>query len=523
MDLEFSGAYAQATPIETRIMSERDHTMAKVICRAMKTRRVLGAFKYLTIASMVSAVLTLGVTPVSAQGSRHDDIVFGPSGHPIAGATITVCQATATGTPCIPLATIYTDATLMVKSPNPFQADGIGNYHFYAPAGRYMVQISGPQISGAITYPDVILPADVSSSGAGNNISAFGLTLGGNLSVAGNATISGTLSSTGFNPGTLTPTTLSVLGNETVTGPRPRVDVTAFGAKGDNTTDDTAAIQAAITAACGSGATGGGSLYLPTAGIGAAYKVTQAQGGASSTAPTFTSCSGLMVEGAGNATTMQFMGGPTAKIVVNAGANPSAGPLFYVPGGGAGNSVVFKNLIMACQNQCINAAGSNVTLLNIGLAVQNMGASYADNVALVQDGFWFTWRDGVVNGGILMPIYNNGTGAYHQTIENVIFNGGNPGSIGSGAITGAPVIVDLRQNTASYAGVWSFLNDSVEDANSDFLQVENSTGTAAARHYRRGSRTLRSITLRMPTARAKPPCTRPGTECPAAVRPGSWC
>ena len=480
MDLEFSGAYAQATPIETRIMSERDHTMAKVICRAMKTRRVLGAFKYLTIASMVSAVLTLGVTPVSAQGSRHDDIVFGPSGHPIAGATITVCQATATGTPCIPLATIYTDATLMVKSPNPFQADGIGNYHFYAPAGRYMVQISGPQISGAITYPDVILPADVSSSGAGNNISAFGLTLGGNLSVAGNATISGTLSSTGFNPGTLTPTTLSVLGNETVTGPRPRVDVTAFGAKGDNTTDDTAAIQAAITAACGSGATGGGSLYLPTAGIGAAYKVTQAQGGASSTAPTFTSCSGLMVEGAGNATTMQFMGGPTAKIVVNAGANPSAGPLFYVPGGGAGNSVVFKNLIMACQNQCINAAGSNVTLLNIGLAVQNMGASYADNVALVQDGFWFTWRDGVVNGGILMPIYNNGTGAYHQTIENVIFNGGNPGSIGSGAITGAPVIVDLRQNTASYAGVWSFLNDSVEDANSDFLQVENSTGNSCS-------------------------------------------
>ncbi|MGA7190158.1 MAG: glycosyl hydrolase family 28-related protein [Candidatus Acidiferrales bacterium] len=210
-------------------------------------------------------------SPVRAQGSRRDDIIFGPSGHPIAGATIRVCQPTATGTPCTPLATIYTDATLTVTTPNPFQADGIGNYHFYAPAGRYVVQISGPQVTGAITYPDVILPADVSSSGAGNNISAFGLTLGGNLSVAGNATISGTLSSTGFNPGTLTPNTLSVLGNETVIGPRPRVDATAFGAKGDNTTDDTAAIQAAITAACGTGATGGGSLYLPTAGIGAAY------------------------------------------------------------------------------------------------------------------------------------------------------------------------------------------------------------------------------------------------------------
>jgi hypothetical protein len=56
-----------------------------------------------------------------------------------------------------------------------------------------MVQITGPQIIRTLTYPDVILPADVSSSGAGNNISAFGLTMGENLSVAGNATISGTL------------------------------------------------------------------------------------------------------------------------------------------------------------------------------------------------------------------------------------------------------------------------------------------------------------------------------------------
>jgi len=28
---------------------------------------------------------------VAGQGSRKDDIVFGPAGHPVAGATITVC------------------------------------------------------------------------------------------------------------------------------------------------------------------------------------------------------------------------------------------------------------------------------------------------------------------------------------------------------------------------------------------------------------------------------------------------
>jgi hypothetical protein len=62
----------------------------------------------------------------AAQGSRKDDLVFGPSGHPIAGATITVCQPTATGIPCTPLATIYTDATLTVAAPNPTAAAATG-------------------------------------------------------------------------------------------------------------------------------------------------------------------------------------------------------------------------------------------------------------------------------------------------------------------------------------------------------------------------------------------------------------
>src|ERR1700678_3125853 len=115
------------------------------------------------------AALASCTVPASAQGSRKDDIVFGPTGHQIGGATVPGCKATATGSPCTPLATIYTDATLTVAAPNPFQADGIGNYHFYAPAGRYLLQITGPQITGTLNYLDVILPADASSSGAGNN------------------------------------------------------------------------------------------------------------------------------------------------------------------------------------------------------------------------------------------------------------------------------------------------------------------------------------------------------------------
>jgi hypothetical protein len=99
------------------------------------------------LAAIFAGLLTRAPV-VQAQGSRKDDIVFGPEGRPVSGATVRVCQPAATGTPCTPLATIYTDATLGVAAANPFQTDGIGNYHFYAPAGRYLIQISSPQISG---------------------------------------------------------------------------------------------------------------------------------------------------------------------------------------------------------------------------------------------------------------------------------------------------------------------------------------------------------------------------------------
>lgn len=331
--------------------------------------------------------------------------------------------------------------------------------------------VAGPQsLSTTLSALAPALTVTIGGPGAGNPASpACALQLA-NASVTGFAT--SVLSGKYLSADSCTsPTTLLVPYSESVVGPRPRVDVTAFGAKGDGTTDDTAAITAAITAACSNK----GNLFIPTGS--SVFIVTQAQGGPSSTTPTFSSCAGLSIEGSGSAVSQQFLSGPAARINVRAGANPSAGPLFALTGAN-GNSVSLRNLQLDCQNQCINNTGSNVTLLNVGLNVANMGASYADNVSLVQKGFWFTWRDGTLEGGMLMPVDNSGFGAYHQTIENVTFNGGNTGSIGSGAITGAPVIVDIRQNYTSYAGVWKFFNDSVEDANADFLQVENSTGNA---------------------------------------------
>jgi hypothetical protein len=134
-----------------------------------------------------------------AQGSRHDGVVQGEQGTPVAGATIVVCTqpANVTITPCTPLANLYTDTTLAMPAPNPLTADGLGNYHFYAAPGLYTVQVYGPGIN-TYTTPDTLLPANPSNAQFGtitatSAISALTLSLGGNLAVGGNASVTGTL------------------------------------------------------------------------------------------------------------------------------------------------------------------------------------------------------------------------------------------------------------------------------------------------------------------------------------------
>ena len=235
--------------------------------------------------------------------------------------------------------------------------------------------------------------------GAGNNISAFGLTLGGNLSVAGNATISGTLTTTNFNPGAFTPSTLSVLGNETVTGPRPRVDVTAFGAKGDEVTDDTAAIQAAITFVCNSypQANAGGSIFFPP-GV---YVLTQPQ--LPSTAAIFpVPCPGLHFVG-GNGTisstgAAQFNRAPQVRLVVNnAGPNPNGAAVFSMTY--PISLTTFENLTINGHNQAMSiyTSGQNV-LRNVCLTTMVTGNT--DNTPLkITNTFWFFMDDGCLQAG----------------------------------------------------------------------------------------------------------------------------
>lgn len=106
--------------------------------------------------------------------------VFGPTGRPLAGATVTICTSTATGVPCSPTTTVYTDATLTTPTANPQTSDGLGNVMVYANPGTYKYTVTG---SGISTTGQ---PFTAAVSGSGNVVA------GSNNAFTGNNTHSGT-------------------------------------------------------------------------------------------------------------------------------------------------------------------------------------------------------------------------------------------------------------------------------------------------------------------------------------------
>lgn len=141
------------------------------------------------------AALAVCAPAAQAQGTRKDDMVLNARGTPQAGANVAVCLpgANTAVTPCAPRANIYSDAALTQAKPNPITTDGLGNYFFYATPGKYTLQIYGPGITTKV-IPDVIVPIDpmapaFSSITASGGISAFSLSLSGNLTVNGSAAV----------------------------------------------------------------------------------------------------------------------------------------------------------------------------------------------------------------------------------------------------------------------------------------------------------------------------------------------
>ena len=179
------------------------------------------------------AAIALNVCGVAtfAQGSRKDDVVFNAQGRPMAGAGVRICTSAATGQPCTPLASIYSDPALTQALPNPIAADGLGNYTFYAAPGRYEIEISGPGITTK-QLPNVILPNDPSAPTfttvtTTSGISAFSLALSGNLTVSGSAAVTGTLT-VGGAPVPSTTQDNQWTAAQRFKGPDPWRDITAY-------------------------------------------------------------------------------------------------------------------------------------------------------------------------------------------------------------------------------------------------------------------------------------------------------
>jgi len=100
-----------------------------------------------------------------AQGVPYNNQVIFSGGFPY--PTVRVCTEPATGTPCTPLASIFSDAALTQPLPNPFTGDNTGKFVFYAnPAVTYHAQISGV---GLVPYDiaNITLPGNGGGGGGG--------------------------------------------------------------------------------------------------------------------------------------------------------------------------------------------------------------------------------------------------------------------------------------------------------------------------------------------------------------------
>lgn len=75
-----------------------------------------------------------------AQGGSIDGTALTSTGGLAGGASVRVCTSAASGTPCSPLASIYTGSTLAVPKANPLTADTLGYYYWFAAPGCYKEQ-----------------------------------------------------------------------------------------------------------------------------------------------------------------------------------------------------------------------------------------------------------------------------------------------------------------------------------------------------------------------------------------------
>src|SRR6185437_600468 len=115
-------------------------------------------------------LLLFAAMPAAAQGVRYDNFLLNEGGRTVSGATVTVCTATATGTPCSPTVSIFSDSALTVPITS-LLTDANGNYGFWVAPGHYKLTLTGNNtqpITLDITPGCIPGASGCSGSGSGN-------------------------------------------------------------------------------------------------------------------------------------------------------------------------------------------------------------------------------------------------------------------------------------------------------------------------------------------------------------------
>ncbi len=352
---------------------------------------------------LTAAAMVFCAASAMAQGSRKDDIVFNAQGRPMAGAGVRVCSATATGQPCAPLAQIFSDPAMTQALANPMATDGLGNYTFYAAPGRYEIEISGPGITTK-QLPNVILPSDPSSPTFAtvtttSGISAFSLSLVGNLTVSGSASVAGTLS-VGGAPLPSVNADNSWTAPQRFKGPIPYRDATVYGA-----------VSSAVSST-GTISSGSHALTIAAAGDwqnGQSIAVIGAGPTATITAPNLTSLSISSVARASNVVTATL--GSTATlnlfgqyVQVTGVTDTSYNGIFWITGG-TGTTVTW--------NQTGANSGSSGGAISPGVALFEgdpaAATTYTYNIVAVDSGGGYSAKSAtlsVTNGSASLSDLN---------------------------------------------------------------------------------------------------------------------
>lgn len=135
--------------------------------------------------AQAGGILTGGITVLSS------------SGRPVAGATVTICNAADLAVPCTQTVNIYQDPALTIPAANPGKTDANGNFIAFASPGAYRFTATGNGVS--TTGQPFLVTVSTPSAGGGNVLLAGNNAFTGNNTYAGTSTLNGNATLNGQN------------------------------------------------------------------------------------------------------------------------------------------------------------------------------------------------------------------------------------------------------------------------------------------------------------------------------------